>query len=60
MVGGGQGLLLRDTHLQSRQDLLQLRLLRVDEVQFTVQSLLLTLYSLHLIIQLSNLCKITQ
>lgn len=60
VVGGGQGLLLCDTLFQGWQDLLQLCLLRVDEIQFTVQPLLLTLHSLHLVIQLSNLHRVTQ
>ena len=57
VVGSGERLLLRDALLQCRQDLLQLPLLGVDQLQLPVQLLLLTLHTLHLIIQLSDLAS---
>ena len=55
MEGGGQRLLEVSLFLQACQDLLQLALLGANEVQLTVQPLLLALGSLHLLIQLRDL-----
>lgn len=48
---------LGDTLLQGNQHLLQLLLLRQDEVQLVRQSVLVQLYLLHIRVQLGNLHK---